>query len=1383
MILMADPIIFNISDWHETDEKIDRYNEYTIHIYGRCENGESVSAKITGFEPYFYVEVPSKWDNNLAFKFINKVKTLCQNGVYIKKYELVEKYKFYGFTANKKFKFVKIYFNTLWNMKACSNIIIRNPIAVEGLLILYKIYESNIDPYLRFIHSKDINSTGWIEIKNYELNTKDNSSCHHNIIVSYQNVSSYTYDNIAPFIIASFDIECISEDGQFPEPNKEGDKIIQIGTTFFKNNKVLKRHIITLNSCDPIEGAIVESYYTEREVLLAWGKLLIREDPDFIIGFNIVGFDEVYMFQRWLNIYYNFDPIIYGYLNCTNEKDINNYYKINEKYLISKSIPKLNYWKMIKYKSTCCQEFAKFSKYYDSPLEFTINRISSSSLGDNIYKYFNMIGRVQIDLMKVVQRDYKLDKYKLDFIAEYFMKENIDSIEFINNNYILTVKKPSEDINIGNYIKILEDDDAFDNKFEILEIDGNKITVKGTISGNHEDIINIDNTKKYAFSVVKDDIDHTDIFKNQKGTSYDRHIIAKYCIQDCELVGKLFIKLDMLVNNTSMASVCSVPTTYILLRGQGIKILSLIAKECMRKDYVIPLIKKIYKEDNDDDEKTDESYEGALVIDGELGYFEIPVTVLDYNSLYPSSMIAENISLETLVIDPQYDNLPNYTYNIIEYKQGSKMITNKFAVGDTKGIIPQILEYLLNTRKHYKKLMASEKDPVRKKLYEGYQLGYKLTANSLYGQLGAPTSPVYFKECAASTTAVGRNQLLLASSYVENNFFNELPDEELNELKEKYIIDPQYKIIKYDIVSDLVVRIYTYIPKCMKLGITVLIDNQRAKVIKINKDNYECEFKIEYDIKSDYWTFSKIIYGDSVASYTPIIIKNNNKIQVEQIDNITNNIWISDGDKEFCQVNDIQVWSDLGWTKLNRIIRHKLDINKKMVRVTTNKGLVDVTDNHSLLTKDGVEISPKDLKIGDELLHYNLPSIPHKSLVLTCKTQVEAQQLILASSLDITFTFKDNLYYTKLCDNHSDKIVNIEEIEYSGYVYDLTTDNHHFAAGIGKIIVHNTDSIFIRMNLIDKETELFAKGKEVLGVSIRLGELVSRMLKKRLRPPHNMEYEKTFMPFLLMAKKKYVGYKYETDVNKYIFACMGIVLKRRDNPQLVKIAVKNLLTILLDTGNINKAKEYIKEFLNDMLKGKYSLRYFTTSKTLKDQYKISYDILDDDGNLKRDINRRKLVEKVSISMKYILDKITSDCRDATYDKAIEQLNKVSIAHIKLAAKMAARDPGNKPELNDRIPFVYVETYGDKKVLQSEKIETPDYVIKHNLKLDYVHYITNQLMNPLIQILEFLVDNPKVIFADITNRYKKYRQNYIELKMYKRAIKYKLLKHNLPIYGL
>ena len=76
-----------------------------------------------------------------------------------------------------------------------------------------------------------------------------------------------------------------------------------------------------------------------------------------------------------------------------------------------------------------------------------------------------------------------------------------------------------------------------------------------------------------------------------------------------------------------------------------------------------------------------------------------------------------------------------------------------------------------------------------------------------------------------------------------------------------------------------------------------------------------------------------------------------------------------------------------------------------------------------------------------------------------------------------------------------------------------------------------------------------------------------------------------------------------------------------------------------------------------------------------------------------------------------------------------------IAHKVLADRMGERDPGNKPKSNDRIPYVYIvkKETKHKKLLQGDKIETPEFIKKNNLEINYLHYITNQIAKPVCQL--------------------------------------------------
>ena len=105
-------------------------------------------------------------------------------------------------------------------------------------------------------------------------------------------------------------------------------------------------------------------------------------------------------------------------------------------------------------------------------------------------------------------------------------------------------------------------------------------------------------------------------------------------------------------------------------------------------------------------------------------------------------------------------------------------------------------------------------------------------------------------------------------------------------------------------------------------------------------------------------------------------------------------------------------------------------------------------------------------------------------------------------------------------------------------------------------------------------------------------------------------------------------------------------------------------------------------------------------------------------------------------------------------------NPNQIAHKVLANRMGHRDPGNKPGPGDRVNYAYIKN-PDKKALQGEKIESPDYIKEAKLQLDYGHYITNQIMKPLQQLFALELENISLfstfssklflIFPDFSNK--------------------------------
>ena len=1207
------PLIFQAIDWVINDVEVNDQNsddeleqlsdgslenfnkkktkKYLIKIFGRTAKGNSISVNIKDYTPYFYVKVPETIHKNNHNKLIQQVRDTVQEKLYniddLIRCKIICKKDIWGFTNNKPFHFIMLVFRNQRAMRNAINIFSR-PITLQGLFVKkkLKLYENNIEPYLRFIHKQNLETSGWIKIDKYSKSFEYDIKKGHNYDVNWKDVKPYSSNDIAPFIVASFDIECDSFDGSFPnaqqsynkvaykvfeyynsldknkETNKvyaitekkallykflislfennqlnikqkynlqkikdvfeydhiedvysilngrfqlhdevvaknkmnnlmsyfktdnceqyeqydyrvnvsnneiiqkltekfnslyykglfpkiEGDKIIQIGiTTHSYGNKDCKQKVIlTLGGCSDIDGIKVIRCNNEKEIITNWVKLINELDPDIITGYNIFGFDFDYMYKRAIE------------LNCAD-------------YLCGVG--------KIKEPIKCCE----FDEHGCCKNHWVKKSLSSSALGDNFLKYVNMEGRVVIDLMKEVQKGHNLDTYKLDFVAQHFINGKIKDIKYnpTDNKHYLTIDNPTG-IQNGIYIRIN------DNKYLVENIDYNTNII--TLDGKYDDI------EGSKWGLAKDDVTPQDIFECMRGTDDDRAKVARYCIQDCALCNYLIIKLEIIANNIGMSNVCSVPFSYIFLRGQGVKIFSLVAKQCKEDNFLIPYQDKKWKcevcnfnNSSFDDvcqkpkgdeicgcpKPENEGYEGAIVLPPTPGiYVDAPISVLDYASLYPSSMISENISHDSIVLDEKYNNLPGYSYVDITYDILKGKGDDKKKIGEQtcryaqfpkgeKGLLPRILQKLLKQRKatrkkitwktitlnsgdEYKgniidetdeviKLKVEDKDVMeiqktdiqnkidthnefQKAVLDGLQLAYKITANSLYGQVGAPTSQVFMKELAASTTAVGRNLIMSAK--------------------------------------------------------------------KFSEEKYNCE----------------VVYGDT----------------------------------------------------------------------------------------DSVFIKLPKLKSYDHFGH----------------------------------------------DNEKDNI---------------------------------------------------------LQYNVTVGEKLSADFQKLLKPPHCLEWEKMFYPFIIFSKKRYVGNLYEHDVKKFKQKSMGIVLKRRDNANIVKIIYGGIINIILNEkdDNIRKSLKFLHESLDKLANGEYPIEELVVTKTLRAFYK----------------------------------------------------NPKQIAHKVLADRMKKRDPGSAPQSNDRVPYVYIQVKEEKgiKLLQGDKIEDPKYIHENNLTPDYGHYITNQIMKPCLQLYSMILE--------------------------------------------
>ena len=858
-------------------------------------------------------------------------------------------------------------------------------------------------------------------------------------------------------------------------PKLAGDQCTFIGSTFLNlgEREPYYNNMIVLGECSDtpeVPNSEIVWKRKEKNVLLEWTKLIKKEDPDVIIGYNIFGFDWKFLIQR--------------------AKEL----KVLDKFLV-----------LGRNKNEKCE------------IKETTTTVAS---GTYELMYVKIPGRIQIDLYNYFRKNENLPAYKLDYVASYFIGDSV--YDYTNQeDKCIIYSKNLTGLKKGHYICfeiIGHSSDKYrkGKKFKIEEIDFKEKTF--VVNAN----IDIDKKKKVRWCLAKDDVTPQDIFRLSNEGPDEKAIVAKYCFQDCNLVHNLLFKNDIFTAMAEQANICSVPIDFVAMRGQGIKLLSFIAKECAKKNMGMPVIAK---------DSSNDGYEGAIVLPPKPGlYIDNPVAVCDYSSLYPSCMISENISHDSKVWTKEYD-LQGKLIKIT----GERNENGEFIYDNVDNY-----EYVNVTYDTYKYVRKNPKAAAEK-----IKCGYKVCRYAQFPDNKKGIMPTVLKELLASRKATR-------------------------------------KLIKYKTVT-------------VKTGET----------------------------------------------YSGLISKTENETT------------IIDGKKNTTVQNcDIESIEDT-YDDFMKNVFDKRQLSKKIVA-------------NSLYGQSGA------------------------------KTSAFYDKDIAAST---TATGRKLLLYAK----------RIVEDCYGDVEVD--TKNYGRVKSNATYIYGDTDSVFFSFNLTELDGTPIV-GKKALEITIDLAIEAGELATKFLKAPHDLEYEKTFDPFLLLSKKRYVGMLYETNPNKCKMKSMGIVLKRRDNAPCVKDCYGEVVDILMKGGTVDQAVDFVKSYLKDMVDEKIDISKLIISKSLNGFYK----------------------------------------------------NPQGIAHKVLADRMAKRDSGNKPAVGSRIPFVYIKTKGKVK-LQGDRVEHPTYIKKMNLKPDYSFYITNQIMKPVMQIFNLVLEQMNSFTK--TKKQKIYKQKLKQLE-----IKYK-----------
>jgi len=370
---------------------------------------------------------------------------------------------------------------------------------------------------------------------------------------------------------------------------------------------------------------------------------------------------------------------------------------------------------------------------------------------------------------------YESERKMLEAFSEYVVKMDIDIITGWNifgfdMNYIMTranmVRCSPEFYEMSKLkghtcemkVKKLSSSALGDNELKLLPIPGRFIfdMFHEVKKGYKLDSYKLDNVSKLYLGDQKIDMPAKEMFARfREEDPVKLREVAEYCIKDTLLPHKLLSKLCTLINLLEMAKATWVPLCYLVERGQQIKVFSQLTKKAREMGYLVPTIEW--------GQGLVDGYEGATVLEAQKGAYYTPITALDFEALYPSIMVGHNLCYSTLIMDPVYENKNLYPDLEIETFGNYKFVQN------VPSLIPNILTELKQFRKQAKKDMANSTGSL-KEMYNGKQLAYKISMNSVYGFTGASKGILPCVPIASSTTMKGRMMIEDTKNYVEKHY-------------------------------------------------------------------------------------------------------------------------------------------------------------------------------------------------------------------------------------------------------------------------------------------------------------------------------------------------------------------------------------------------------------------------------------------------------------------------------------------------------------------------------------------------------------------------------------------------------------------------------------
>ncbi|CAI0642086.1 unnamed protein product [Colletotrichum noveboracense] len=139
-----------------------------------------------------------------------------------------------------------------------------------------------------------------------------------------------------------------------------------------------------------------------------------------------------------------------------------------------------------------------------------------------------------------------------------------------------------------------------------------------------------------------------------------------------------------------------------------------------------------------------------------------------------------------------------------------------------------------------------------------------------------------------------------------------------------------------------------------------------------------------------------------------------------------------------------------------------------------------------------------------------------------------------------------------------------------------------------EVVYGDTDSLFV-----------YLKGR-TKDQAFDIGNEIAKAITDMNPRPIKLKFEKVYHPCVLLAKKRYVGYKYESKNQvKPDFDAKGIETVRRDGTPAEQKIEEQALKILFETANLSEVKSYFQKQCEKIMRGSVSVQDFCYAREVK----------------------------------------------------------------------------------------------------------------------------------------------------------------------------------------